>query len=94
MPRRKNTKPETIDEVIEEISTVGEEFKDMLSENEEKPDKVEPQTVTEDVSDTAENKRNVVLKLAEDGKVTKKRQVTRQSISYTQIMDAKECKKS
>ena len=37
MPRRKNTKPETIDEVIEEMSTAREEFKDMLSDNEEKP---------------------------------------------------------
>ena len=65
MPRCKNTKPETIDEVI------GEEFKDMLSENEEKPEKVELQTVTKDISDTAENKRNVLLKLAEDGDLDK-----------------------
>ena len=42
-----------------------------ISDNEEKPENVEPQTVTEDISDTAENKRNVLLKLAEDGDLDK-----------------------
>ena len=68
MPRRKNTKPETIDEATEEISTAGEELKEMLSENEEKPEKVEPQTDTEY---TEEKKRNILLKLAEDSDLDK-----------------------
>ena len=36
MLRCKNTKLEIIDEVIEDISTTGEGFKDMLSNNKEK----------------------------------------------------------
>ena len=68
MPRRKNIKPETIDEAIEEIWTAGEELKEMLSDNEEKPEKVEPQTDTEY---TEEKKRNILLKLAEDGDLDK-----------------------
>ena len=68
MPRRKNTKPEPIDEAIEEISTAGEELKEMLSDNEEKPEKVELQTDTEY---TEEKKRNILLRLAEDGDLDK-----------------------
>ena len=68
MPRCKNTKPETVDEVIEEMTTAEEEFKEMLSDNDEKPEKVEPQTTTED---TAEKKRNILIKLAEDGDLDK-----------------------
>ena len=68
MSRRKNTKPETIDEAIEKISTAGEELKEMLSDNEEKPEKFEPQTDTEY---TEEKKRDILLKLAEDGDLDK-----------------------
>ena len=41
MPGCKNTKPENIDDVIVEISTAEEEFKEMLSDNDEEPEKVE-----------------------------------------------------
>ena len=71
MPRRKKEKPETIDDVIEEMATAEEEFKDLLTDNEEKPEKVEPQTKTEDISETVEKKRNILLKLAEDGDLDK-----------------------
>ena len=69
MPRRKNTKAGIIDEVIEEMTTAEEELKNLLSDNEEKSEKVEPQTTTEE--DTIENKRNILLKLAEDDDLDK-----------------------
>ena len=72
MPKHKNTKLETIDEVIEEIWTAGEGFKDILSDNEEKPENVELQNInTEVISDAVENKKNMLLKLAEDGDLDK-----------------------
>ena len=69
MPRRKNTKPETIDKVIENMSTAEEEFKNLWSDTEEKIKNFEPQTTTND--DTTEKKRNVLLKLAEDDALDK-----------------------
>ena len=66
---RKKDKPETIDDVIEEMETAEEEFKDILTE--ENHEKVEPKKPTENTSDTVEKKRDVLLKLAEDGDLDK-----------------------
>ena len=72
MPRSKKEKFETIDDVIEEMETAEEEFKDLLTEEEdEKPEKVEQKKPTENTSDTVEKRRNVLLKLAEDGDLVK-----------------------
>ena len=66
MPRRKNTKPETIDELLEEMETtetiVEEEIKNSSSE---KPEKKEPEP------DNTEKKRDELLKLAEHGDLDK-----------------------
>ena len=66
MPRRKNTKPETIDELLEEMETaetiVEEEIKNSSSE---KPEKEEPEP------DNTEKKRDEILKLAENGDLDK-----------------------
>ena len=68
MSRRKNTKPETIDELFEEVTTaeniVSEEINNLSSE---KPEKVEPQNDNNDL----EKKRDELLKLAEDGDLDK-----------------------
>ena len=62
IPRRKNTKPETIDELLEEVeiaeNIVEEEIKNISSE---KPEKEEPEP------DNTEKKRDELLKLAENG---------------------------
>ena len=70
----------------------------MLNDNEEKPENVEPQTVTEDISDTEENKRNVLLKLAKDGDLDKsvayvKKAGHKALNKHIHNMNAKECKK-
>ena len=66
MPRRKNTKPETIDELLEEMETaeniVEEEIKNTSSE---KPEKEEPEP------DNTEKTRDELLKVAEDGDLDK-----------------------
>ena len=67
MPRRKNPKSETIDEVVEEISTaencfneeINNIFDDEKSEK-DKPKNVEPQNDNNDL----EKKRDELLKLA------------------------------
>ena len=78
MPRRKNPKPETIDEVVEEISTAENSFNDEIknifgddNSNEKsgrvKPEKVEP----EKDNSNLEKKRDELLKLEEDGELDK-----------------------
>ena len=69
MPRRNKEKPKTIDEVTEEMETTGEELPNLLSDSEEKPEKVEPQTKTDE--DSLDKKRNILMKLAEDGDLDK-----------------------
>ena len=51
------------------MSTAEEEFKNLLSDTEEKTENVELQTTTNE--DTTEKKRNVLLNLAEDGDLDK-----------------------
>ena len=73
MPRRKNPKSETIDEVVEEISTAENSFNEEINNifGDEKSEKVEPQNDNNDL----EKKRDELLKLAEDGDLDK-------SVSY------------
>ena len=75
MPIRKNTKPETIDELFEEVTTteniVDEEINNLFSDNQKpenvKPEKVEPKSDNTDY----EKKRDELLKLAENGDLDK-----------------------
>ena len=62
MPRRKNPKSETIDEVVEEISTAENSFNEEINNifGDEKSEKVEPQNDNNDL----EKKRDELLKLA------------------------------
>ena len=69
MPRRKNTKPESIDEVIDHISAAEDEIKNTFIDNNsnEKSENIEPQNDNTDL----ENKRDELLKLVEDGDLDK-----------------------
>ena len=75
MPRRKSTKPETIDELFEEVTTAenigDEEINNLFSDNQKpenvKPEKVEPKSDNTDY----EKKRDELLKLAENGDLDK-----------------------
>ena len=78
MPRRKNPKPETIDEVVEEISTAENSFNDEIKNifgddnSNEKPEGVKPEKVEpEKDNSNLEKKRDELLKLAEDGDLDK-----------------------
>ena len=78
MPRRKNTKPETIDDVIKEMSTaensLNDEIKNIFSDNNfnEKSEKVKPEIVDPQNNNTNfEKKSDELLKLAEDGDLDK-----------------------
>ena len=69
MPRRKNTKLKTIDEVIEEIASTGSYF------NEDVNNIFTPEVANvdkqKDDSNESEKKRNELLKLAEGGEMDK-----------------------
>ena len=67
MSRRKNTKPETIEEVVEDISTAENSFDEEINNIfDEKPEKVEPKPDNNDF----EKKIDELLKLA-DGDLDK-----------------------
>ena len=74
MPRRKNTKPENIDDVIVEISTAENSLNDEMNNifSDEKLEKVKPENVEPQNDNTDfEKKRDALLKLSEDGDLDK-----------------------
>ena len=83
LPRRKNPKPKTIEEVIEDILTAENYFNDEIKNifgndnSNEKPEKVKPEKVEpQNDNSNLEKKRDELLKLAEDGDWSK-------SVAYT-----------
>ena len=79
MPRRKNTKPENIGDVIVEISPAENSLNDKMNNifSDEKPEKVKLENVEPQNDNTdLEKKRDELLKLAEDGNLDK-------SVAYT-----------
>ena len=74
MPRRKNTKPENIDDVIVEISTAENSLNGEINNifSDEKPEKDKPENVEPQNDNTDfEKKRDELLKFAEDGNLDK-----------------------